>query len=336
MTVRAAIIGLGRWGRSLVNAVHGKTDAIRFVAAHTRTRAGAEDFCRERGIPLLDRFEDVLASNDIDAVVLATPHSRHAEQVMAAAVVGKHIHVEKPLTLDLPSAEAAATAARRAGVVLAVGFCRRFHPSVGEIRARLRDGRLGQVISMVAGHTTSTAQFIPADNWRAQPDEAPGGAITAVGVHSIDHMIEFGGRVRDVLCTTGRYVPGPSDDTSSIMLRFESGASGLLFCSVATATNFCFTLYGSKGLAEISKPDLQHFRFVPTSTVAPTGPVRAPPDQVVEYPEFDMLHAELVEFARSIQQNRPYPVAIDDMLHGMAVFDAIVRSAKSGKVESVA
>jgi predicted dehydrogenase len=254
---------------------------------------------------------------------------------MAAAVVGKHIHVEKPLTLDLPSAEAAVTAARRAGVLLAVGLCRRFHPSVGEMRARLRDGRLGQVISMVAGHTTSTAQFIAADNWRAQPDEAPGGAITAVGVHSIDHMIEFGGRVRDVLCSTGRYVPGPSDDTSSIMFRFESGATGLLFCSVATATNFCFTLYGSKGLAEISKANLQHFRFVPTSTVAPTGPITAPPDQVVEHPEFNMLNAELVEFARCIEQNKPYPVSIDDVLHGMAVFDAIVRSAKTGKIETV-
>jgi predicted dehydrogenase len=335
MTVRAAIIGLGRWGRSLVNAVHGKTDAIRFVAAHTRTRASAEEFCRERGIPLLDRYEDVLASRDIDAVVLATPHSSHAEQVMAAAVVGKHIHVEKPLTLDLPSAEAAVTAARRAGVLLAVGLCRRFHPSVGEVRARLHDGRLGEVISMVAGHTTSTAQFIAADNWRAQPDEAPGGAIAAVGVHSIDHMIEFGGRVRDVLCSTGRYVPGPSDDTSSIMFRFESGATGLLFCSVATATNFCFTLYGSKGLAEISKANLQHFRFVPTSTVAPTGPITAPPDQVVEHPEFNMLNAELVEFARCIEQNKPYPVSIDDVLHGMAVFDAIVRSAKTGKIETV-
>ena len=79
MTVRAAIIGLGRWGRSLVNAVHGKTDAIQFIAAHTRTRASAEDFCREKNIPLRDRFEDILADQSIDAVVLATPHSQHAD-----------------------------------------------------------------------------------------------------------------------------------------------------------------------------------------------------------------------------------------------------------------
>jgi predicted dehydrogenase len=191
---------------------------------------------------------------------------------------------------------------------------------------------------MVAQHTTSTAQFIAHDNWRAQPEEAPGGAITAVGVHSIDHMIEFGGRVRDVLCTTGRYVPGPSDDTTNILLRFESGATGLMFCSVATATTFSFALYGSKGMTEISRPNLQRFRYVPISTQAPTGPVTAPPDEIIEHPNFDQLdtlHAELVEFARCIEQKKPYPVSIDQVLHGMEVFDAVVRSSRSHKVEPV-
>jgi predicted dehydrogenase len=190
-------------------------------------------------------------------------------------------------------------------------------------------------MSMVATHTTSTGQFIPADNWRAQPDEAPGGAITAVGVHSIDHMIEFGGEVRDVLVTTGRYIAGPSDDTTNIMLRFKSGATGLLFCSVATATTLSFTLFGTRGLAESSKPNLARFRFVPVSTVAPTGPVTAPPDEIIESEGFDTLNAELVEFARCIEGKRPYPVAIDQVLHGMAVFDAVVRSGKSGKIEAV-
>ena len=335
MTVRAAIIGLGRWGRSLVNAVQGKSDEIKFVAAYTRTRAGAEDFCRDKDIPLAGSYAEILANPNVSAVVLATPHSAHAEQVMQAAAAGKHIHVEKPLTLDLPSAKAAVATAQKAGIILAVGFNRRFHPSVAEMRKRLADGRLGQVMAMVGQHTTSTGQFIPANNWRAQPGEAPGGAITAVGVHSIDHMIEFGGRVRDVLCTTARYIPGPSDDTSNIMLRFESGATGLLFCSVATATTFSFTLYGSKGLAEISKTNLQQFRFVPTSTMAPTGPVTAPPNEIIEHPTFDMLNAELVEFARSIAEKRPYPVPIDQVLHGMAVFDAVVRSGKSGQIEKV-
>ena len=333
--VRAAIVGLGRWGRSLVASVQGKSDAIGFVRAHTRTRATAEDFCREQGMPLADSYEQILADPAVDAVVLATPHSLHEAQIKAAAAAGKHIHVEKPITLDRAGADAAVAAARQAGVVLAVGYCRRFHPSVVEIRRRLADGRLGTIVSMVAQHTTSTGQFIAPDNWRAAPEEAPGGALTAVGVHSLDHMIEFAGRVRDVRCVTARNVAGPSDDTTTVMLRFESGATGLIFCSVATATNFNFTLYGSKGLAEISKPNLQTLRLVPVSQHAPTGPVTAPPGEISEHPGFDMLAAELGEFARSIRDRTPYPVSIDEVLHGMSVFDAIVESGRSGKIEPI-
>ncbi len=333
--INAAIVGLGRWGRALVDAVQDKGGAIRFTAGVTRSRAGAEDFARDRGFALRDSYAEILADPTIDAVVIATPHSQHAEQVMQAIGAGKHVHVEKPLTLERPSAEAIIRAAQDAKRVLAVGYCRRFHPSVAEIRSRLKDGRLGRVMGMMAQHTTSTGQFIAADNWRADPAEAPAGGLTAVGVHALDHMIEFAGPVSDVLCSTGRYIPGPSDDTTAVMLRFANGATGTLFCSVATATNFNFTLYGSKGLAEIARADLSRFRFAPTSDAPPTGVVLAPPDETAEHTGFDMLAAQLDAFAHSIGTGTPYPMPASDVLHGMSVFDAIVRSAKSGRVEPV-
>ena len=334
--IRAAIIGLGRWGRSLVNSVHGSTDEIRFVAGHTRTRAKAEDFCREKDVRLIDDFSAILSNSAIDAVVLATPHRQHAEQIAQAAAAGKHILVEKPITLDHASAVAAAEAARKAGVTLAVGYCRRFHPSFAEIRERLRDGRLGKIVGIVAQHTTSTQSFIAPENWRADPDEAPAGAMTAVGLHALDLMIEFAGRVRDVQCVTGLHGDGPADDTTTVLMRFAGGATGTIFCSVATATNFTFSAYGSLGLAEVRGAALQQFRFVPMSQQAPTGPVQAPPDQLVDHSGFNMLRAELVEFARSIRDKRPYPVGIDDVLHGMAVFDACVQSAETGCIVEIA
>jgi predicted dehydrogenase len=338
--IRAAIVGLGRWGRSLVNAVTGKTGStpgstpgsgdLRFVLGTTRTRRNAEDFCREHEIKLVDSYDDILRDPDIDAVVLATPHSQHQAQALAAIAAKKHVFVEKPLTLDLQSARAVADAAHKSGLILAVGFTRRFHPSIGELRARVLDGRIGNVMALVAQHTTSTAQFVAPDNWRAAPEEAPGGAFTAVGVHALDHMIEFAGRVRDVRCVTARNYPGPSDDTTTIMLRFTSGATGLIFCSVATATNFAFSAYGTKGLAEITRADLSRFRFTPASTAAPTGLVIAPPDEILEFSGFDMLRAQMTAFARTIRDGNSYPVPIADVLHGMAVFEAIVESAKRG------
>ncbi|MGB7021608.1 MAG: Gfo/Idh/MocA family oxidoreductase, partial [Xanthobacteraceae bacterium] len=115
--IRAAIVGLGRWGRSLVNAVAGKSDEICFVRATTRTRAGAEEFCRDRGVVLVDSYDEILGAPDIDAVVLATPHSQHEAQALAAIAANRHVFVEKPLTLDLASALAVVDAARGAGLV---------------------------------------------------------------------------------------------------------------------------------------------------------------------------------------------------------------------------
>jgi predicted dehydrogenase len=334
--IRAAILGLGRWGRSLVVSVQAKSRDIQFIAAHTRTRATVEDFCRDKALRFVDTYAEILADPAINAVVLATPHSQHAEQVMQAAAARKHVFVEKPMTLDLASARAAAEAARKAGVLLAVGFCRRFHPSVVEIRNRKTDGRLGSVVAMVGQHTTSTGAFIAADNWRADPDEAPAGAMTAVGVHLLDHMIEFGGRVRDVHCVTGVHGVGPAEDTTTILFNFEGGATATIFCSVATATNFNFTVYGAKGLAEISGASLQSFRFVPASERPPDGPVTAPPAEHLDFGGFDMLNAELTAFARAIMEKTPYPVPLDDVLHGMAVFDAVVESARTRKIVTVA
>jgi predicted dehydrogenase len=334
--IRAAILGLGRWGRSLVNSVQGKSADIRFVAAHTRTRATAEGFCRDTGIPFIDTYAEILADPAIDAVVLATPHSQHAAQVKQAAAARKHVFVEKPMTLDLASARETAEAARKAGVMLAVGFCRRFHPSIVEVRNRKADGRLGSVVAMVGQHTTSTQSFIAADNWRADPEEAPAGAMTAVGVHLLDHMIELGGRVRDVHCVTGVHGLGPAEDTTTLVLNHEGGATATIFCSVATATNFSFAVYGSQGLAEISGASLQSFRFVPISQRAPDGPITAPPAEHLDFGGFDMLNAELTAFARAIAAKTPYPVPLADVLHGMAVFDAVVASAKTQKIVRVA
>jgi predicted dehydrogenase len=334
--IRAAILGLGRWGRSLVNSVQGKSRDIAFVAAHTRTRATAEAFCRDKDMRFVDSYAEILADPGIDAVVLATPHSRHAEQIAQAAAAGKHVFVEKPMTLDLASAQAATEAADKAGVMLAVGFNRRFHPSIVEIRNRKTDGRLGTVVAMVGQHTTSTQSFLAPDNWRADPEEAPAGAMTAVGVHLMDHMIEFGGRVREVHCVIGVHGAGPADDTTTILFVFEGGATATIFCSVATATNFSFAVYGSKGMAEISGAALQHFRFVPTSDRPPDGPVTAPAGERLDFTGFDMLNAELTAFARAIVEKTPYPVPLADVLHGTAVFDAVVRSAKTKAAARVA
>src|SRR5438132_1769627 len=123
--IRAAIVGIGTWGQNLVRLVEG-SDRIRFVAGATGTPAKAKEFCERHGLSLFSGFDDLLKSKDVHAVVLATPHKQHCEQIIAAAKAGKHVFVEKPLGVDREEAKRALKACADAKVVLAVGYNWRF------------------------------------------------------------------------------------------------------------------------------------------------------------------------------------------------------------------
>jgi predicted dehydrogenase len=113
--LNTAIVGMGRWGRVLVESVQRRNDAgIHFVAGSTGTPAKAAGWAAEQGIRLHDSYAAVLADPEVQAVALATPHKQHAEQIIAAAAAGKHVFVEKPFTLSKASAEAAVAACRSA------------------------------------------------------------------------------------------------------------------------------------------------------------------------------------------------------------------------------
>jgi predicted dehydrogenase len=328
--VRAAIVGLGWWGRSLVNSVHGKTDDVRFVLGQTRSRGKAEEFCREKGIALVDDYDAVLASRDVDAVVLATPHSQHGDQVRRAAAAGKHVFVEKPFTLTTDDARRAIDAATKAGIVLAVGFNRRFHPSMAELRGRIRDGRLGVIETCIVEQTAGTGPTLQPGHWRADPGETPAAAMTGIGIHIVDAMVDLFGTVTEAHCVTARRASPHVDDTTTVMLKFKAGMSGLFFCSLATVPNYRFAVYGSKALAEIHRPTLEEFRFVAAPETY-SGHLAVLEPEVRQTPNFDTLQAELTAFAAAVGGGQPYPVPLDQVLHGVQVFEAIVNSAQAGK-----
>src|SRR5438132_5182725 len=199
--IRAAIVGIGRWGRTLVGAAQGKSAAFRFTAGQTRTRAKAAGFCAEHGIALKDSLDAILADPEIDAIVFATPHSEHGPQVERAAASGKHVFMEKPFTLDRRSAARALDAVARAGVVLGVAYPHRFHPSMRELKARIDDGRLGIIAHCHGEQNAPAGLFMDPQSWRADPAEAPAGGMTASGVHNLDALIHLFGPIDDVYAT---------------------------------------------------------------------------------------------------------------------------------------
>lgn len=326
--IKAAIVGLGWWGKTIVDSVHGKSDQISFVAANTRTRAKAEDFCRDKKIALHDDLDAILKDPAIDAVVYTTPHSQHEEHIKRAAQAGKHVYVEKPFTLTVASARAAIAAVNQAGIVLGIDYQRRFHATIGEIRDRVRDGRLGTVGFCIAEATAPSGLFLPKESWRVNPAETPVGAMTGIGVHLVDGFIDLCGEITEVYCINTRRAAPLVDDTTVVTMKHRNGVTSTILCSIASAANYRVAVYGTGGLAETER-NLDGFRFTP----APDKPGHPPPGQpeVVDHKGFNPLRAGLEAFAAAIRGTAPFPITHDQIVHGVAVFEAVVHSAQTGQ-----
>ncbi|MBI2510166.1 MAG: Gfo/Idh/MocA family oxidoreductase, partial [Betaproteobacteria bacterium] len=132
--INAAIIGLGWWGRNIVQSVQGKSAKLRFVHGVSKELDAALPIAEANGFTLSDDLEQALADQRVQAVVLATPHSLHAEQIVRVAAAGKPVFCEKPLSLNRADAERAVAACAKAGVPLGVGQNKRFWPSMVELR----------------------------------------------------------------------------------------------------------------------------------------------------------------------------------------------------------
>lgn len=328
--LRAAVVGMGSWGQALVESVQGKSEHLKFTAGYTRTAAKAADFCREHGIRQAASYEEILADPNIDAVLLATPNSQHSQQVVQAAAAGKHVFCEKPFTLNAAAARVAIDAARKAGIVLGVGFNRRFHPAVVELRNRVKSGRLGVIASIMAELTATSAFYRPAGSWRWSAEEEPAGAMAGIGVHLVDAMIDLVGAISEVHCISVKRAEGQGEDTTSLLIKCENGVSGLAFGSIAATRNFRLAVYGAKAFAEVLTPTMDTFRFLPAVEGKASHLAEVPQPETIEYRGINTARLELEHFALCIKEHRAYPIPLEEVLHGVCVFEAAVKSAASG------
>ncbi|MDE2283485.1 MAG: Gfo/Idh/MocA family oxidoreductase [Hyphomicrobiales bacterium] len=338
--IKAGIVGLGWWGKTLVEAIIG-SDVIRVAAGTTRTvTPEIEAFAKNNDFALAANYEALLADKNVDAVVLATPHSMHSAQVIAAAAAKKHVFCEKPFTLTKREAEDAVNAARKAGIALALGYNRRFHPEMNKLRDMIRAGDLGTVQHVEATMTFANALSINPKHWRADKAETPLGGLMPMGVHAIDGMIDLCGPVDHVFAQSfRRAAPIDADDTTSILLRMKEGMSGYLGVMTTTGPGFSFQVYGSKGWLRLegvthvvgASSEERRTRLFGNCKFQPIkGEAK-----IWQAETLDISRVALEAFAKAAAGGPAYPLPYDQMVHGVAVTDAIIRAAASGKVEKV-
>ena len=333
---------MGWWGRTIVESVQSDSDVIRFVAGATRTVSPeVTAFADAQKLTLASDFKALLANKDVDAVVLATPHSQHSEQVIAAAQAGKHVFCEKPFALTKTDADAAVAATKKAGVTLGLGYNRRFHPEMTALRDKIKAGDLGTVLHFEATMTFPNALFLKAEAWRADREETPCGGLTPMGVHAIDGMIDLGGEIDQVFCQSfRRVVQVDSDDTTSMLFRMKNGASGYLGTITATGPGFSFHVYGSKGslrlegMTHVAGASSEERRTRLFST-AKWQPIKGAAE-TWEAARLDVTRACLEAFGTAASGGTPFLIPTSDMVHGAAVTEAVVKSAASGRTEKIA
>lgn len=319
--LKAAIYGMGSWGSRLINSVSGSAK-IRFVCGVTRNPDAHREVADKAGMRLVTSYEAVLADKDIDAVVLATPHSHHEAQVVAAAQAGKAVYVEKPLALTQASAQRAIDAVKAAGVTMCIGFNRRYAPSFLEMMRRIRAGEIGDVLHIEGQHAGPTGFRLNAGSWRANRVEAPAGGMTARGIHTLDSMLQAaGGLVTTLYAFSDKRKMAAGidmDDNTSMLLKFDNGVTGYLGACFVTGELYRVHVYGSKGWLEMRG-----------DTELVSCALEGKPERHT-LPAVDKERAVLEAFADAVAAGQTFMVSAAQAVNGIAVLESIEKSARSG------
>jgi len=320
--VNAALIGFGWWGKNLAKAIENDQTKIRFSRIITKELNDAKEYCQAHQIQLSDDYQSALTDPSIEAVVLATPHSMHAEQIILAAKAGKHVFCEKPLTLKHEDAKSAIQACEEYRVILAVGQNKRFWPSMAKLREVVASGTLG-LLMHIEGHYSNEHSTKFFSDWREKPTESPAGGLTGTGIHIIDAMVNLAGQASQVSAHVSSFRAGKDPrDATSVNVQFQNGISAYFAMVRATPIFWRMHAFGDTGSVEA---------IGETECI-----VRHNGGKIERFTcePIDSIKAELEAFATAINSNGkiPYPISTLEMSQTISLFEAIVESVNKQSI----
>ena len=322
--IDAAVIGLGRWGKGIVESVQGKSRRLRIIRGVSKEPELVRDFAAAKGFELSTDFEEAIADPRVRCVFLATPHSLHIGQIEAVAARGLPVWSEKPLALTRREAERAIAATAKAKVPFALGNNKRCFSSMRELKRVVADGTLGDILH-IEGNFSNEHSTRVLGGWRDDPRESPGGGMTGAGLHVIDAFVNLAGPIAKVDARVFSRKPPPDPrDAAAALIEFKSGATGVLATVRAVPMFWRIHVFGTKGSAEAREETML--------TVAKVGEQ----PQTTTYPRVDSLGTLIEAFAETIATGKPFPVTTSDMLDVVGAFEAIIKSANEGRPVAVA
>ncbi len=313
--INTAIVGLGWWGKNLVQAAREFGAPLRFTRGVTLEPDTVKDFAAEHGIAIGTSLDEVAADKSIEAVVLATPHTKHPAQVKALAAAGKHIYCEKPFALSKADAVAMLDAVRRAGVLIAVGHHFRLMPSMRALAELKAQGAFGTIMHVEGNYSHDWLASYPADSWRMQAEESRAGGMTGMGIHVLDCFRDLAGPMKRISALSkARALKLPTGDTTAALIEFDSGATGVLGTTIKTPFRWRIAVFGETCWAESVSETKLIVRHAGKEPV------------VFDYPADNHLGRNLDFFGKAVMGQGAFPIPPDGILQTAAALEAVFKS----------
>lgn len=371
-----AVVGFGWMGRVHTQAYarvphHFPQLALRpeLVTVAEEVPGRAEQAAGQYGFASAVRdWREVAADPRVGAVSVTAPNFLHREIGVAMAAAGKHLWIEKPVGLTADDARAVADAVAKAGVQGAVGFNYRNAPAVEAARDLIAAGDIGTVTHVrIRLFSDYAAHPDGALTWRYERERGGSGVLGDLASHGADLARFLLGEITSLTADTAVFVPerarptgttaghtlatggepGPveNEDYVSALLRFASGARGVLEAcrvSVGEQNSYGFEVHGTRGavfwdfrrMNELGVSRGTTYQDQPVSTVyvgpgaGEFGAFQPGAANAMGYDDLKVIEA--YRFLRSIAEGTPYGATLTDAVRGAAVLDAMARSVESG------
>ena len=248
--VGAAVLGLGV-GKMHAQAYH-QLETADLVAVCDAQQERLDPIAEQYGCRAYTSLDDLLADKNVQLISVATPHKSHAALAIKCMRAGKHVIVEKPLTVDLAEADAMLAASKETGQTLGTVFQRRYWDAAMKVKHTIDDGKIGApVLGIAQVSFPRSKKYYDRDAWRGSWEHEGGGVLTNEGIHTIDMFQWFMGG--DPVEVIGRWanLTHPYidvEDTAAAVIRFKSGALGVLSGSTSASwSHMSIVIHGSKG-----------------------------------------------------------------------------------------
>jgi predicted dehydrogenase len=328
-TVRVGVIGVGAAAQVIHIPAIKKTEGVELVAICDRDPEKVARVAQKFQIPHAhSRLDDLLSSDEIDAVDICTPNFLHAPMALAALEAGKHVLCERPLARSGVEAATMAKAAKKADRLLMCAVQHRFRADSQLLRTFVAKGDLGDIFYTKAGWLRRRTEW-DSDEWRRQKRESGGGVVLDLGFQMLDLSLWMlgGPEVVSVTASVHRSKKGEVEDSATAFLRLASGATLTLELTwgLLMEKDFAYVnLFGSGGAALLNPLRIHKGMHGTLVNVTPTLETSR-----LQYKQ--SIDAQIAHFADALRKGVKPIGAADEIVPVMELLDAVYQSAEQGK-----